>query len=87
MVLGAYSVFDVKSEIFSAPIFFPANAVAARAFNDMCADVDTYIGKHPADYVLYHCGGFDTEKGTFEPLTPSIVVRGVVSSQMSLKAV
>lgn len=63
MLLHAYAIFDVKSEIYHAPFFMVADGAAARAFADLANDASTSVGRHPADYTLYRIGSFDDASG------------------------
>lgn len=63
MLLHAYSIFDVKAQIWHAPFFMVADGAAARAFSDLANDASTTIGKHPADYTLHRVGSFDDNTG------------------------
>lgn len=63
MVLKAFSVLDIKSEIYGAPFFMGTVGEAVRAFKDLVNDTNTLPGRHPADFKLVCIGEFDNEKG------------------------
>jgi len=63
MQTNAYSIRDVKADVFHAPFFLPTDGAATRAFSDVANDINTQIGRHPADFTLYHIGSFDDATG------------------------
>lgn len=63
MHVNAYSIRDVKADVFHAPFFLPTDGAATRAFSDVANDTNTQIGRHPADFTLYHVGSFDDSNG------------------------
>ena len=65
--LQAYSVLDIKTVAFLAPYFMRTNGEAIRAFSDACNSGDHQFNRHPADYVLFHVGGFDEGTGEIVP--------------------
>jgi hypothetical protein len=75
MKLIAYSLYDEKALNFSAPFFVPAEGVALRSVADLGNDLNTTVGRHPRDYVLYEVGWFDDARGTLEPMVPRQVIR------------
>lgn len=72
MMLKMFSVYDIKSESYMTPFFFPAVGQAVRAFKDLVADKRSTIGMHPEDYKLVHIADFDDSNC-------EIVPTGVVS--------
>lgn len=70
MLLNGYCVLDVKTGLFSQPVFLIHDQVAVRAFVELSADPTTTIGKYPADYVLMFVGQFDDNAGMFLPAAP-----------------
>lgn len=66
MKLKVFSVFDIKSELFSAPFYMNTAGEAVRAFRDLVNDKATMPGKYPADYKLVCLGSFDNESGIFD---------------------
>lgn len=61
-----FSVFDVKSELFSPPFYMTSRGEAVRAFKDLANDANTTVGRHPSDFKLVYLGLFDEETGQFE---------------------
>lgn len=66
MKTNAYSIRDVKADVFHAPFFLPTDGAATRAFSDVANDLTTQIGRHPADFTLFHIGSFDDATGYLE---------------------
>lgn len=65
MILKAFSIYDIKSEVFSNPFFMSTNGEAIRAFKDLVTDKNTMVGRHPSDYRLMCLGKFDNVSGSF----------------------
>lgn len=65
-VLGVYSVYDSKAELYMQPFFAMNSAVAARMFSEVALDQGHTFGKHPSDYSLWKVGEFDQSIGLVE---------------------
>jgi hypothetical protein len=65
-----YSVYDVKSELFSTPHFVQSDGVAIRSFSTACEDESTQFNKYPSDFSLFHIGVYNIETGEIESTTP-----------------
>lgn len=74
MQLRAFTIFDKKIGAHHAPFFAPTDGAAVRALSDLASDVNTTVGRHPADYCLYCIGVFDDAGATFESFTPKTFV-------------
>lgn len=70
MILRAYSIFDRKSLQYYPPYWASTDGAAARTLADAAADPNSSIGRHPMDYVLFHVGEYDDQKGTLTPCSP-----------------
>lgn len=68
MILNVYTIFDTKALIFNTPFFAVADGVARRMCADLAADINTTVGRHPADYVVYRLGTYDDNLGKFDLL-------------------
>lgn len=66
----AFSVFDVKAEVYGTPIFFATKGLATRAFEEQTNKPDSPIGQHPADFTLFCIGEFEPDTGVLTPLSP-----------------
>lgn len=65
MKLNVYTLFDTKARIFNTPFFAHTDGVARRMCADLAADLNTTVGRHPGDYVLYCLGTYDDTLGKF----------------------
>lgn len=74
MILGLFSIFDLKSRAFTAPFAAPNRAVAERVFFDAQQDNDTLYGQHPEDFELVEVGAFNVATGEITPITSGHVV-------------
>lgn len=68
MLLRAYTLHDIKALTYSPPFFQANNALAIRMLEDLVADNNTTVGRHPSDYKLYCCGSYDDATGILQPL-------------------
>ena len=67
MKINSYSIRDGKGCIFGRPFFQVNNSVAMRTFQDLVADPQTEIHRHPDDFKLYLVGSFDDNTGVLAP--------------------
>lgn len=67
MKLNVYTLFDTKTLIFNTPFFTHTHGAASRMCADLAADINTSVGRHPADYVLYCIGTYDDVLGAMQP--------------------
>lgn len=70
MELKVFSVYDIKSKVFSTPFFMLTSGAAIRGFSDLANDNNTTVAKHPEDYQLYQIATFDDEKAIFTAKQP-----------------
>lgn len=70
MKLNAYTLFDNKALQYHPPFFAATDGSAIRSLNDLVADANTTVGRHPSDYVLYFCGEYDDQLGLFMAAQP-----------------
>lgn len=70
MKLIAFSLLDMKTGHFNTPFFMNHTGAALRAVMDLGADLNTTVGRHPADFVLAQIGEFDDQTGQMEPMVP-----------------
>jgi hypothetical protein len=66
--IGLYTLHDSKALTYNVP--FPAgnHALANRMVQDLAADMNTSVGRHPGDYRLYFLGLYDDTNAKFEAL-------------------
>lgn len=70
MMLKAFSLLDQKVGTFSPPFFMAHVGQAIRAVTDLGQDLNTTVGRHPADFALCQVGAFDDQTGQFEAMVP-----------------
>lgn len=63
MLLGLFSVFDVKGKLFGLPFCMINEGLAVRLFTEVVNDGKSTESKYPSDYVLYKLGTFDQKDG------------------------
>lgn len=79
MIVNCYSIFDTKSLTYSNPFYAPTDGAAVRIVSDASNDMNTSLGRHPADYVLYKVGSFNDANGILQHLDPREHVIDVVA--------
>lgn len=65
MLLRVFTLLDTKSGIHSAPFFMAHPGQAIRAVQTVGEDINTTVGRHPADFMLVELGTFDDQTGGF----------------------
>lgn len=65
-MLKIFSVLDVVSEAYGAPIVCPTRGIALRSFTDACNQEGSPMKQYPTDFKLYELGTFDNTSGTIE---------------------
>lgn len=78
MLLGAFSLYDRKALVYSTPFFAVNDPAAIRSVTDLAGDLNTTVGRHPADFVLFRVGSWDDSKGLLLAESP---VRHVIDVQ------
>lgn len=68
--LQVFCIYDAAAQAFMAPFFMPTVGMAIRAFGDDVVNPQGQLGRHPADYSLYHFGAFNDIKGIFSLFSP-----------------
>lgn len=79
MIQRAYSIFDNKGLIYASPFFAPTNGAAVRMVQDVANDLNTSIGRHPSDYILYCIGDYNDANGVLNAYAPLEHVIDVIS--------
>jgi len=74
MLLRCYSIFDSKALQYHPPFHQSTDGAAVRALGDLVADMQTQVGRHPRDFVLYFIGTYDDHKGAMQPVEPLVHV-------------
>jgi hypothetical protein len=78
MLVNIYSVFDHAAKAFVKPFFVHNDGLAIRAFQDnVNAQDDNNIAKHPDQFVLYCLGVYDDVTGVINSCDPVRIAMGV----------
>lgn len=77
MQIQMFTVYDEKAKAYLQPFFLTATGLAIRSFTETVNDPKSAIGRHPADYTLFHIGSFDDSSCTFEARTPQSLGNGL----------
>lgn len=78
MQTKAFSIYDVKAEIYSPPFFVNTVGLAIRMFTDLVNDGESRIAKYPADFTLFEIGSFDDSSGTVTPRDANLPLGGAL---------
>lgn len=70
MIQRAYTIFDIKALQYYPPFFASTDGAAVRNVKDLVNDMNTQVGRHPADFQLFCIGTYDDSNAHFEPLHP-----------------
>lgn len=70
MRLRCYSLYDRKTLAYFPPYYAATDGAAVRTFSDAVGDVNSQIGRHPNDYVLFYVGEFDDTNGAMLAASP-----------------
>lgn len=74
MKLYLFSCLDTKVGAFLPPFYGRSDGEAVRAFETSIAIVDSPLGRHPRDYVLYRLGWFEDDSGRLTPESHPVLV-------------
>jgi len=78
-----FSIFDLKSALYSQPFFVANQAVAVRSFSDLVSDPGSQLHKHPGDYELRGVGVWDDASGELISVNPVPILSA--AAVMSIK--
>lgn len=87
MQLKAYSIYDRKTLTYTTPFFQPTDGSATRMLKELVDDINTFVGKHPNDYVMFFIGTYDDQLGLLIPQAPLVHVvdaQSLVQEQKNL---
>lgn len=84
MKLLAFSLLDTKVGSFSPPFFMAHPGAAIRAVMELGQDMNTTVGRHPADFSLVQLGHFEDQTGVMHAETP--IHLGTVASLLPAPA-
>lgn len=68
MRMNVYTIKDTASGVYGNPNFMHSDKQALREFEDIVNDKDgNKIAMHPADFIMFRIGTYDTTTGVIEP--------------------
>lgn len=67
MLLNAYTLYDCKALTYSPPFYATAHGQAVRLTMDLANDLQTTVGRHPADFSLFCVGQWNDATGGLLP--------------------
>lgn len=65
-----FCVYDNKAEAYQSPFFAPTEGAAVRIIQDALRDPNTLLARHPADFNLFHVGGWNSSTAELVPIVP-----------------
>lgn len=83
MIVNAYVIYDLKSLSYGQPFFAVNHATAKRIVSEAASDMNTSLGRHPQDYVVYCVGSFCNDRALIVGLDPKEHVADVISLTQS----
>lgn len=72
MIMGVYSVLDIKARSYGQLLVFGNDEMAKRAMSAPLP-ADNEMAKWPSDFVMYRVGTFETDNGVLSPLVPEVI--------------
>lgn len=86
MILNAYSIYDIKAQLYSPPFYAITDGAACRIVQDSL-NPNSALARHPNDFIVYKIGTFSDDNGSLSPLEPREHIRDVVSLMPELPKV
>lgn len=68
MIVKAFSLFDLKADLFMPPFYSGTLGQAVRSVIEAAADQRTTLGRYPQDFSLMEVGEFDDVTGELTPV-------------------
>jgi len=68
--INVYAIYDSKSKFYRFKYECRTHGEALRAFITGANDIKTEIGRHPADFTLFHVAQYEDESATFQNICP-----------------
>lgn len=84
MIYRAFSLFDLKADLYMPPFYAGQLGQAVRSVIEAAADTRTTLGRYPQDFSLMELGEFDDVTGQ---LTPGRIHNHGLVSQLLAAAV
>jgi len=74
MKLKMFALYDSKAEAFGPPFFLDTIGQAVRALMDIVNDNQSMVSRHPADFVLYEVGDYDSQTAVVNNKNPHSLI-------------
>lgn len=73
------SIYDLKAQVYSKPIFVPNTGSAIRAWGDAinAKDSPNEYTRHPEDYIMFDLGEYDDTTGAINSSLPVELARAL----------
>lgn len=71
MILRAFSVHDIRADVFNVPFFKRSVGEAIRDFTELANDEQSFVAKYPSDYRLLVVGSYNDETGVLVAEQPT----------------
>lgn len=66
MLVGVFTVFDSKAEVYLPPFYARTSGEAIRMFATSANENGHEFCKYPADYTLFRLGNYDDQNAKFD---------------------
>lgn len=76
MIVGIFSIYDVKAEVYLQPFFAANAAVAERIMTDEVRNPNSVFSRHPRDFQLFKVGDFNDVQGPAADGLETVLVDG-----------
>lgn len=75
MITKAYSLRDLKANMFNPPFCQTTPGMAERVLRQIMKEPGSMVGTYPKDFDLYEIGTFDDQTGRVEPYSsPKLLI-------------
>lgn len=74
MTSKVYSIFDLKSSVYNAPMFVINVQTVLRGLHQQYQDQDSMIAKYAEDYLLFELGSWDDQIAELRPYEKPLMV-------------
>lgn len=59
MKIQIFALYDSAAQIYGQPMFILNKGYAVRGFQELANNKSDNVGKHPADFTLFHIGEYE----------------------------
>lgn len=74
MIISIVSIYDKRTETFGTPIAVNHTVQAIDGFKEGLESPQSFLHKHPTEYVLYKLGVMDDDTGELIATNPPVVL-------------